>query len=199
MKWRDRPGAVWIPGLLAAACLLSQAFIGADVMRLEPALGFEQPWRLFTAHLHHLGWTHLFLNLLALGAIWSLFSRCLGSIAWLISVIICAGGVSLGLILWQPGLGWYVGLSGVLHGLFLIGLVAGFRASPIIHGLLLGGLALKLVLEQAAGSGSERFLGAPVIVDAHVFGVIAGVFCLLIFLAGSGLARMAAASGQPPH
>jgi hypothetical protein len=77
-----------------------------------------------------------------------------------------------------------VGLSGVLHGLFVAGalasLLAGFRAEL----LLLGLLAVKLVWEHFQGAlpGSESLAGGTVLIEAHLYGAITGVLAAAILL-----------------
>ena len=84
-------------------------------------------WRLFTGNLVHLGWSHTLMNLLGLGLIWGLFWDCFFQRQWLIITLISGLTVSLGLFLLNPELVWYVGLSGLLHGLFVAGAVGGIR------------------------------------------------------------------------
>ena len=79
----------------------------------------------------------------------------------------------------NPSLDWYVGLSGVLHGLLVAGLVAGYRESPGENLLLLVLIAAKLGYEQWLGPlpGSESTAGGPVVVNAHLYGALAGAAC----------------------
>jgi len=72
---------------------------------------------------------------------------------------------------------WYVGLSGLLHGMLAAGILASLperRAEASILGVVVAG---KLVFEQLVGPlpGSESTSGGAVIVDAHLFGVIGGM------------------------
>lgn len=86
-------------------------------------------WRLFTAHFVHLGWTHLLMNLIALGLIWGLVWRTLRISAWLAIHFVSMLSVSVGLMIFTPTLEWYVGLSGMLHGLFVAGIIANLAAA----------------------------------------------------------------------
>jgi rhomboid family GlyGly-CTERM serine protease len=174
--------AWWLPGLVAAACLLAMAPGGFEALRYERALVGAEPWRLLTAHLAHLGWIHLALNIAALAAIWAMLGDLLRPGAWAMAFLVCALGVTAGLWFGDPGLEWYVGLSGVLHGLFTAGASAGLRRSRLFHGLLLAGVFAKVTWEQVMGAdaGSAALVGGAVIVNAHLYGVLAGLGCLPI-------------------
>lgn len=166
-----------LPGALAALTLLAMLPGGFEALRYERALLPAEPWRLVTAHLVHLGWTHLALNLAALAAVWALFGDRLRPGAWLGALGFSALAVGAGLWLGDPGLEWYAGLSGVLHAMFVVGAVAGLRQSPLFHGLLLAGALAKVGWEQAAGPGlgTAPLIGGAIIVDAHLYGAIAGI------------------------
>lgn len=150
----------------------------SDALRYErEAILGGQIWRLLTGNLVHLGWPHLLLNIAGLGLIWALFGQALGNRAWTVTFVVCATGIGLGMLLFNPGIGWYVGLSGVLHGFFAAGAVA---ARNIKHGtktLILGLLGAKLLWEQVYGSlpGTTAAAGGNVIVDAHLYGALAGL------------------------
>jgi hypothetical protein len=84
-----------------------------------------------------------------------------------------------------PAVHWYVGLSGVLHGLFVAGALASLAAGYRAELLLLGLLVVKLAWEQVHGAlpGSEGFAGGTVLVESHLFGAIAGLFAAAVLLA----------------
>jgi hypothetical protein len=84
--------------------------------------------------------------------------------------------IDLGLWFGAPQLEWYVGLSGLLHGMLAAGIMAGL-ADRSTEALLLGVIvAGKVAYEQFAGPlpGSEATSGGAVIVDAHLYGAIGG-------------------------
>ncbi|HHJ16012.1 MAG TPA: rhombosortase [Gammaproteobacteria bacterium] len=139
-------------------------------------------WRLLTGQLLHLGWSHLLLNLVALALITALFGRLFrpGVWAWIYAGSFLA--TTLGLLLLQPGLQWYVGLSGALHGLFAAGAVVSIRRRESGAVLLLAVLVFKLGWEQLAGPlpGSTEWSGGTVITAAHLYGAIGGVLVGLL-------------------
>ena len=89
------------------------------------AIGEGEWWRLLTGNLIHLGWGHLGLNVAGLLAIGWLFAEDYAIKDW--GWILVTGGLatSIGLYLFNPEIAWCVGLSGVLHGLFAAGAIAG--------------------------------------------------------------------------
>ena len=139
-------------------------------------------WRWLTAHIVHLGYTHAALNVAGLGLMFVLFAPLLSATDWVIGTGVSALIVSLGLVAFSPAIVWYVGLSGVLHGLFVLGVVAMSRSEPMVAIALALGLLAKLVWEQAVGPvpGSELTAGGPVIVDAHLYGAIGGWLASLV-------------------
>lgn len=140
-------------------------------------------WRIFTGHITHLGWSHLGLNLAGLILIWALFGRELTTTRWLQVLFISSVGVSAGLWFGHPNLDWYVGLSGVLHGLFIAGALASVQQGHRREWLLIGVMVGKIISEQFLGPspGSEQLAGGPVIVDAHLYGALSGAVAALVF------------------
>ncbi len=172
-------------GLALAAIAASLAGEAArEALRWSrPALADGQAWRLLTGHVAHLGTAHLAMNLAALAVIWLLVGRRHGVRAWLAVLAIVIATIDAAFWWLVPQLDWYVGLSGVLHGLLVAGLLAGLRDAPLESTLLLLAIAAKLAWEQFAGPlpGSAETAGGPVVVDAHLYGAVGG-------LAGAGVA-----------
>ncbi|MGH8458561.1 MAG: rhomboid family intramembrane serine protease, partial [Nevskiales bacterium] len=86
--------------------------------------------------------------------------------------------LAVGLMLYgaEPDLYWYVGLSGVLHGLFVIVLLRSAflrrdRLALFVVIVLIG----KLAWEHYHGALTQGMLAAPVIVSAHSVGALAGL------------------------
>ncbi|MDH5801897.1 MAG: rhombosortase, partial [Gammaproteobacteria bacterium] len=133
-----------------------------------------QWWRLISAHLAHLGWSHLFMNLLGLGLIWALFGAHYPNRVWILAFLLGSLGVSAMLLWLNPELHWYVGLSGVLHTFFILGCLADIEKSRWGGTGLLLAVCAKLAYEQFSGPlpGSEASAGGKVIVDSHLYGAI---------------------------
>ncbi len=166
---------VLIPGLLGVP---ATEFLRFDRHGIEDG----ELWRLASGHVVHLGWPHLLLNLAGLLLVWLLAGDQYSFKQWIVVLLGSVTGVSVGLWYLDAGLEWYVGLSGVLHGLLIAGLVPGVRAlsgeSLIIAIVVIG----KLAYEQLAGPlpGSESTAGGAVVVNAHLYGAVGGAIAALI-------------------
>lgn len=180
-----RPGsriAMMAPVLTAAvAC----ALLGAFSDQVNPVLEYSreglqslQAWRLVTAHLAHLGALHGALNGAALVLVWYLGRRTVSGVEWAWLCLGAAAAVDAGLYWLSPGIAWYVGASGVLHGLFggvaVFTLGRGARSEGL---LLLLALAAKLAWEGFGQTSPLGLLGGtiPVVTEAHVYGAAGGV------------------------
>lgn len=134
-------------------------------------------WRLITAHFTHLGWSHLWLNLAGLALIFVFFATCVRIRYWLLTFIISSFTISTMILLFNPEIRWYVGLSGVLHALFIVGGIADIQKRKW-EGITFTAIILaKVIYEQIAGPlpGSEEAAGGPVLVDAHFYGAMTGL------------------------
>jgi rhomboid family GlyGly-CTERM serine protease len=140
-------------------------------------------WRIFTGHLAHLTWSHLLMNLLGLALVWGLFDRNMPAKRWLHTTLFSGFGISLLLMVVDPHLRWYVGLSGVLHGMFIVGCLYDMKAGRWDSKLLMAMIIAKLLWEQLVGPlpGSETTAGGSVVVDAHLFGALMGFITYVVF------------------
>jgi rhomboid family GlyGly-CTERM serine protease len=134
-------------------------------------------WRLASGHFVHLGHQHLLLNLLGLLLVWLLVGRAYNTRSWLLVTLICLLVMDAGFWLFDPELRWYVGLSGLLHGLLLAGALGSFRQLPAESLAILALMTAKLIYEQFSGPlpGSEAVAGGTVIVNAHLYGALGGM------------------------
>jgi rhomboid family GlyGly-CTERM serine protease len=147
---------------------------GQALLRYErSALARGQWWRLLGAHLVHLDLRHALLNAVGLALVWALFARDYSLKAWLAIVLGAIAAIDAGLWLADSTVQWYVGSSGVLHGAMAAGALAHVRNGERDGWLLVALLAAKLLYEQAVGA--MPFSGHdPVVVDAHLYGVLGG-------------------------
>jgi rhomboid family GlyGly-CTERM serine protease len=131
-------------------------------------------WRLLSAHLVHLDLHHALLNCAGLALLWALFARDYRPRQWLAVTLVSMASIDAGLWLWDSTVRWYVGSSGVLHGIMAGGTVARLRRGAAEGWVLAAFLVGKLAWEQGVGplplSGSD-----PVVVDAHLYGVAGGL------------------------
>ena len=163
--------------ILASGCFALFGDPGRVALRWERALIVEgELWRLITGHLVHLGISHLVLNLAGLLLVWFLVGRDLKPLQWLAIGVVNVVAIDAGFWVLNPELTWYVGLSGVLHGMLAAGIVVATtdaRKDLVLLGVL---VVAKLVYEQVAGAlpGSGTVSGGAVIVDAHLYGAVSG-------------------------
>jgi rhomboid family GlyGly-CTERM serine protease len=146
-----------------------------DGLRYERgALANGQLWRVITGHLVHASASHLALNLAGLALMVALFPGEYSRREWCLVGFASAFAISAGLWWLQPQVHWYVGLSGVLHGVLAAGALGWWRTQPrLLAGALTAVLLLKLVWEQWHGAlGWSGDL--TVIVDAHLYGALGG-------------------------
>jgi rhomboid family GlyGly-CTERM serine protease len=165
--------------LLVALALLLLPELDGQAAR--QALGFErdalrqgQWWRLLSAHFVHLDLEHAVLNSLGVLLMWALFARDFPPWRWLAIYLGSALAVSAGLWFLNPELDWYVGASGALHGVMTAGTLAHLKRGDLDGWILAVFIVAKLGYEQLAGA--LPFAGSPdTVVDAHLYGAIAGV------------------------
>lgn len=174
------PTLAWlVPGLLVLGTLilLLTGDPGREWLRFDRSgITAGELWRLLSGHLVHLGVSHAVLNLAGLVLVWFLVGRAYTWQQWLWIMAGSIGAIDLGLWFGAPSLEWYVGLSGLLHGMLAAGIVAGLAGRNGEAAILAVVVAGKLAWEQFAGPlpGSEGTSGGAVIVDAHLYGVIGG-------------------------
>jgi len=171
----------WLPVCLMTLSGLLQfgAPATSEWLRLEPGIiGNGEVWRLLTAHFVHLSWSHYLMNGIALLAIFALYAPAPRVLGWW--MLASAGAVSLGLLWLNPWLAWYVGLSGVLHGVLVAGSLRDSLARDFTGVIMLLAVLIKLIWEQINGPmpGSEAAAGGKVIVDAHLYGAAGGAAAL---------------------
>lgn len=171
----------WI--LLVITCVALQWAGLESVLRFDRDLINQgQWWLLLTGHLVHLGWNHLWLNMAGVLMIVIFFSRYGSLLQWLSLLLLAMTVTGLGMYVLNTDLFWYVGLSGVLHGFFVVAGGYEFRVYPKSGVLVLLVIFTKLVWEQLYGAlpGSASMAGGEVMVDAHLYGALAGVLFLLL-------------------
>ncbi len=169
-----RRGLALLLVCLVLLALLLTGESGRLALRYErAALGSGELWRLLSAHLVHLNARHAWVNVLGLALLWMLFARDYSARQWLLVVLAAALAIDAGLWLLDSTVLWYVGSSGVLHGVLAAGAVALLRQGQRLGWLLVLLLAGKLAYEHWVGP--LPFSGdIPVIASAHLFGVLGG-------------------------
>ncbi|MDB5855006.1 MAG: Rhomboid family protein [Herminiimonas sp.] len=194
----------WCPGALQHLRYDREAILSGEV------------WRLFTAHLVQLNTLHLIANLVGLLLVCELLWQALPLRHGVGILLASTFGVNLMLWCLDPTITWYVGLSGVLHGLWAGCALGGMStfASDLTAGphsgmnsaagrdalwigvgaLLLLGVKLGLEFAGSGGvsttSAASQWIGAPVVTAAHRYGALSGLLYILAWQA-SGWLRQA--------
>lgn len=176
--------ALAIPGIMAMvalAIMLGGLFPMLSLRYERAAIGSGEVWRIFTGHFAHLDWNHLLINLGGLALIWLLFGHRLAITQWLIVIFTTMIMISAALWFFHPALTWYVGLSGLLHGMFVAGALGGIFAGYRAEWLLLALVVAKLGWEQYAGAlPGEVIESGFIVVHAHLYGAVAGLATVLL-------------------
>ncbi len=147
------------------------------------AISVAELWRLISGHFVHLGPNHFFLNAFGLVLVWLFVGVHFTVRQWLIVIAVSIAGIDAGLWFFDSQLTWYVGMSGFLHGMLAAGIVKGFQAVPREAMVVGAVLVTKIMFEQLIGPlpGSEQSAGGDVVVNAHLYGVLAGVAAAAVF------------------
>jgi rhomboid family GlyGly-CTERM serine protease len=192
LQWQPLYLFAAIVTVISSACWGVEWFAGkgssiADsfsYLRLSITQG--QVWRLVTGNLLHTNVWHLLMNLAGLWVILFLHEMHYKKQPVLIyglflSLCLFEG---LGLYFYYPELLSYVGLSGVLHGLFSFGAIMDIKKGYRSGYLLFLGVLAKVYYEQSYGASSSvvELIDARVATESHLVGVISGIICSLIWL-----------------
>lgn len=149
-------------------------------------------WLLISGHIVHLNWSHWMLNMAGLAIVAFFFSAHASFLQWLLVILVSMLVIDIGVWWWLTDIRTYVGLSGVLHGLFLYGALREIRYYPLSGYVLLTVLVAKLTWEFFIGAmpGSEEMAGGRVLTEAHLLGAVGGV------LVWAGLSLFTGSSGE---
>lgn len=154
----------------------------SQILRYELSLSESgEVWRMLTAHFIHLDWIHLVLNLSGLWMIWWIVGSNLKEHQWVLLILMISVAVSTGLILWSPSVIWYVGLSGILYGMLITGLIMGMKNLYSMNLFMVLLVIIKITLEQTDINVSLLNISNSIVVtDAHLYGTVVGLLCGII-------------------
>jgi len=149
------------------------------------AIGQGEIWRLLSGHFFHTNGYHLLLNLGAIALLFGLHGRYYRINSYAMLFLSAALGTSAGIYYFSLELQQYVGLSGVLHGVFIWGALMDIKHKDKTGYLLFAGICLKIIHEQLYGASEDvsNLIDASVAIDAHLWGAVSGlgfgIYCLL--------------------
>ena len=177
----SRPGWIFVAAMLAIMVIL-QLFDFSELRYQYDWLAKGEYWRLLSAHWVHVNWRHLMLNAAGLLLCMSIASPRWLIRQWVVYHLILALGISILFYLRNLQLEWYAGYSGVLFGLYLLAAVDLYPREKIVALLLAAAISIKVILEQTSDLklDSSEFIGTPVIIDAHLYGILLGLTIALV-------------------
>lgn len=158
-------------------------WIGPEYFRFERDwMASGEIWRLITAHWVHVGWLHLLLNSLGLVICVSLTSPGWSIRRWLVTSLCLGLGISLLVTRFNPEISDYAGHSGLLYGLYVLGALSLYPRDRLIALLVIAAIVIKVLIEQFAAVDftTAELIGARVIVDAHLYGLLLAIAIALL-------------------
>ncbi|WP_295033729.1 rhombosortase [Shewanella sp.] len=191
----------WLSSSYCLVTLVTILCIGLYGLNLADLLAYRRVeigggeyWRLLSGNLLHTNAWHLLMNLAGLWVIVLLHHSHYRLPLFILLFGLCCLLQGIGLYLFYPGLIGYVGLSGMLHGLFTYGAIKDITTGLKSGYLLLFGVIIKVSYEQVYGASQEvtEMIGARVATEAHLVGVISGIIIFLMLCAISALRRQGA-------
>ena len=169
------------PYLLLALLCLMLAWLPEPLQQLlqyqRDAIGQSQLWRLLSGHLLHSNNWHLLMNLAGLLLAMLLHSHYYRAASLCLQWGLCALLIAVAMYFYSADIAIYVGLSGLLHSMLTLGALRDIQLKMTTGWLLLAGLLIKVSFEQWQGPDAQlaQLIDASVAIDAHLYGVIAGL------------------------
>ena len=167
--------------LVSTLVMLALALAGKDVRNAlrydRAAIDAGEIWRLVTCHLVHLNLNHALLNLTGFVLCNYFFDDLLRARQLVIWFVVSAPLVGLAFYGIDTDLRTYVGLSGILHGYFILCLLLGVRGQPVLHLIVLALVVGRLTWEQMPDYDvyyMKGIIDGRVYVNSHLYGAIVG-------------------------
>ena len=163
--------------VLSILAFVFENLISENLIYHRQAIFSGEYWRLITGHLFHTNGFHLLLNLSALFLLWLIHGHFYNLRNYPALLLFTALGTSIALLLFSIDISQYVGLSGVLHGVFVWGAMMDIHNKEKTGYLLFIGVWLKIAHEQIYGASEDvtSLINANVAIDAHLWGALFGM------------------------
>jgi len=178
---------IYLPALLLIAVMCLLTLLGDNA---ENALRFDrdritegQIWRLLTGHFVHLSWVHTLGNSAGLLMANYVCAGRFNHLQTLWFVLFSAAITGGGLYFFAHDLFYYVGLSGILHGLLIVSMFRSQLYTPFVKGIFIIVIAAKVAWEQTPfydDMAMADLIGGRVETRAHLFGFISAAVWLFI-------------------
>lgn len=176
LKFQQLLGPVLLCLLASLAIIFESEVVNKGVYH-HYLIAHGDIWRLLTGHLLHTNLNHYLLNIAGIILLWALHGHFYQTALYLKLFVFCGVFCSVGMFYLSPETTQYVGLSGALHGIVVWGACKDILAKDKTGYLLLFGVTIKLAHEQVYGASADmaQLISAPVAIDSHLWGAIAGI------------------------
>jgi len=176
------------PAVLSVFCLLL-TLAGPQLTQIlrydRAAVAAGEWWRLLSGNFVHLGYWHLLLNILSLVLLVLLCPERLSPLEWVRRLVVIGVGMSLCLYFLVPSLATYVGLSGLIYGLFVLGFLRQALVRDEIAIACLVFLAARITWELVMGApdSETELIGGGVVAESHLYGICSALaYALAVYL-----------------
>lgn len=191
--------------VMVVICLTTQLpdHIIHSLALVHDSISNGEVWRIVTSQFVHLGFNHTVLNLVGYLIVSASFREDITPREEMIALGISVLGVGCGIYLFNPEIGWYVGLSGAIYGILTHYLIIGWRRSAILSlffGLFLVGKFIYEQLIAGPDTVTAGLIGGMVAIDSHLYGAITGLVTGIISLLWIHKGKVEdTANGTPGH
>ena len=178
----------WLSWLiLGLLCLIIYALSAENITALDynrELIIDGEFWRLITGNFNHTNIYHVLLNVSALAVISGLHYRYYSPAAYFSLILILSVGVGAGIFWLSPSTYLYVGLSGILHGIIIVGAIIDVTKQYYSGYVLIAGTIIKIINEQFFNSPIEmsQLIEAKVLTEAHLYGLVTGLIIAPLFV-----------------
>ncbi|WP_440056075.1 rhombosortase [Pseudoalteromonas sp. T1lg65] len=170
------------PIILALFAVLLMLLNLSDSLDFNRVLITEgEIWRVLTGQFMHSNFYHLGLNLLGILLIWLLHGEYTPTTHYFQNTWLLALATGVLIYFFAPNIILYTGLSGLLHGMIVMGALEDIKRKMTTGYLLFFGVFVKIGWEQFHGGSTEveALINSRVAIEAHLFGALSGV-CLFL-------------------
>jgi len=178
----------WLNWLfLGLLCLIIYTLSGNNITALDynrELIINGEYWRLLSGNFNHTNIYHLILNLGALAVIGGLHYRYYNSVVYTSLILLLSIGVGVGILWLSPSTHLYVGLSGILHGMIIVGAIIDVTKKYYSGYVLIIGTIIKVLNEQLFNSPVEisQLIEAKVLTEAHLYGLVTGLIIAPLYV-----------------
>jgi rhomboid family GlyGly-CTERM serine protease len=175
-----QPQKITLPLIIIVLSFIAYVFddsLGGLFVYQRDLVSNGQIWRVFTSHIFHTNGYHLLLNISAVILLWALHGQFYNPRIYLLLLTMSALTTSVGIHFFSLDIYRYVGLSGVLHGVFIWGALMDIKSKDKTGYLLLVGVLIKILHEQFYGASEDvaQLISASVAINAHLWGSLGGI------------------------